>query len=561
MRNKFKAVWNTDSLDTNVHSVDGIDWLLWFENVPETVGQFEIDQSDTALVGNNLVIENTEISQRGPNVYYKVVPFEYLYTDESTPQVTVKIDDMEALCTTLNCGYVYEAPAGTVDEMTVTGTSVTITGTTMPTDLASITIGNTDCAISGANDATTIACTLASPLYGGSWSPHVKDAKGLVPLVAGFVPHVVTPTVDSISPETGLNPAGGNIITITGTGFPSGVVATSILALTFENGNACEMATSTTTEITCITTGFSPESRRMLTTTFNPVAFIIKFMTDAKLSLEFTKFEFNVTPEAQTKIVTSITPAIASPILYKTLELQLGAGYDTTDFETDTFTVAIIPHLVEDTIDRCQDTKLTGRRALNVVATDATAKTLTVKYGGAYSGEYKLCVSDGEGPLEIQAGVTFTAQIQVSAFSPASGSKYGGSLVTIDGWEFSDLVSDNPVKIGYQVIGGINHYCYVLSTSSAQIKCRMATDFDRGHGESELIVFASTSEEASFADGVYKFFYFTNDDALPSLTGLSTDFDTTTNKYSLTFSGSGFTTKNSPPNTIDTVDVLIGGIA
>jgi hypothetical protein len=467
MRNKFTAVWNTESLDTNVHSVDGIDWLLWFENTPETVGQFMIDQSDTALVGNNLVIESTETSQRGPNVYYKVIPFEYLYTNEATPQVKVTVDNMEALCTTLNCGYVYETPAGTVDSMVVNGLTATITGTAMPTDLTSITVGNTVCAFNSPNDATTFTCDLATPLYGGSWSPHVKDAKGEVPLAVGFAPTIVTPTISGITPDTGLNPAGGNTITITGTNFPSAVVSKSILDLTFANGNACDMISSAPTTITCITTGFSPVARRMLTTTFNPVVLTIKFMTDAKVPTEHTKFEFTVTPVSQTNSVTSITPATASPILYKTLELQLGVDYDTTDFDTDTFNVAIIPQDLTNDIDRCQDTVVTGKRALNVVARDATAKTLTVKYGGAYSGIYELCVSTGRnGPLEIAAGVTFTAQIKVTAFSPSSGSKYGGALVTIDGWEFSDLITDNPVKIGYQVIGGVDHHCYVQSTSS-----------------------------------------------------------------------------------------------
>ena len=133
--------------------------------------------------------------------------------------------------------------------------------------------------------------------------------------------------------------------------------------------------------------------------------------------------------------------------------------------------------------------------------------------------------------------------------------------MTIDGFEFSDLITDNPVKIGYQVVGGVDHHCYVQSTSSTQIKCRMATDFTRSHGEAELIVFASTSEEATFANGVYKFFYFQDDAQLSSLTGLSTNFDTTTNKYSLTFTGSGFKTVSSPANDETTVDVLIGGIA
>lgn len=43
---------------------------------------------------------------------------------------------------------------------------------------------------------------------------------------------------------------------------------------------------------------------------------------------------------------------------------------------------------------------------------------------------------------------------KVTGFTPATVSVHGGSLVTIDGLNFSDDPLDNPVKVG-------DHYCLV----------------------------------------------------------------------------------------------------
>lgn len=136
-----------------------------------------------------------------------------------------------------------------------------------------------------------------------------------------------------------------------------------------------------------------------------------------------------------------------------------------------------------------------------MVAVDPSALTITVKYGGAYSGSYKVrVVSNINGVLESE--VIFEAKIEVADFNPKQGSKFGGTLVTISGGHFSDKITDNPVKIDYKWVGGVNHYCYVLSTSDSEITCRMATDYRRIAGEAPLIVFASTYEEATFTDGL-----------------------------------------------------------
>ena len=59
--------------------------------------------------------------------------------------------------------------------------------------------------------------------------------------------------------------------------------------------------------------------------------------------------------------------------------------YDTTNFATDVFTVGLVtddPELARPNGDMV--------RYLNVVDRDEVQKTITVKYGGAYSGVYTI---------------------------------------------------------------------------------------------------------------------------------------------------------------------------
>ena len=61
----------------------------------------------------------------------------------------------------------------------------------------------------------------------------------------------------------------------------------------------------------------------------------------------------------------------------------------------------------------------------------------------------------------------------------------------------------------------------------------MARDYTRVSGIAELIVFASTYEEATYEDGANKMFTFLGSDEIPTISGYSVEF-TTDNKYKLT---------------------------
>jgi hypothetical protein len=47
-------------------------------------------------------------------IFYEPVPFEFLHTEESDPQVLVQVDGIEAVCASLNCGFRYKAPTAKI---------------------------------------------------------------------------------------------------------------------------------------------------------------------------------------------------------------------------------------------------------------------------------------------------------------------------------------------------------------------------------------------------------------------------------------------------------------
>ena len=427
-----------------------------------------------------------------------------IFTNEAHPQVKVTVDDLPALCTGLACDYVHTEPTGQVTAMALGDLNpldITITGTDLPLDLVSVTLAKTDCVVSS-NDGSQIVCALATPWVAGSWVPEVRDAAGLIPVSDAVAAHTVPLVVTGVAPDLDLNQAGGDILAITGEGFPSTLEGHD-LKFRFSDGTDCIPFETTATEVKCVTRPFAPETRRRLQIDQATLEMLLRaiYALAAGGETESTTVPAWLDPTVYS--VTTVTPAVASPILTTTITLMLNPTYPAETMATDTFSVALVP----------RDPDLTrpngeAARPLNVVAYDDTngAPSITVKYGGAYSGVYDWTVSSAANGDLVTRDVQFEAKIAVTGFYPTQGSLYGGTLVTITGGHFSDLTTDNPVKIGYNYLSGVDHYCYVESTSQGDnpetyatdgvITCRTAVDYAREAGEEELVVFASTFEEA-----------------------------------------------------------------
>ena len=212
----------------------------------------------------------------------------------------------------------------------------------MPTAILAVVIGYTTCTIT-TSDATSIACTLEYALMAGTWTPQITDSMGLFPLAEAIVGVSVDLSVTSVSPDTGLNPAGGDLVTIIGAGFAASA-ALSLLdvpafSVRFDDGTVCDVTSSASTQMECTTGPFDPEfaGRRRGLTTFSTVSRLLE------VSMGSLAGSLPVALNASPYTVASITPSSASPILTKTLTIAFGASYPSTGMATDTFAAALIP--------------------------------------------------------------------------------------------------------------------------------------------------------------------------------------------------------------------------
>ena len=82
---------------------------------------------------------------------------------------------------------------------------------------------------------------------------------------------------------------------------------------------------------------------------------------------------------------------------------------------------------------------------MNVIDVDDSAKTITTKFGGAERGQYKILIRHKEIGLIESEGLLLDVNAYVTSYSPTTGSIYGGTLLTIDGSNFGDVYTDNPV--------------------------------------------------------------------------------------------------------------------
>jgi hypothetical protein len=118
------------------------------------------DPSDP-LTGNSISTTMYERKAFGPNAFIDVLPFDMLYTAETSPQVIVTVDDLPAICAKNNCAYDYSPSTNSITDFAYDGSVATMTksqefNTTMFT---SFKLGTIDCPILvDTND--TIDCQL-----------------------------------------------------------------------------------------------------------------------------------------------------------------------------------------------------------------------------------------------------------------------------------------------------------------------------------------------------------------------------------------------------------------
>lgn len=124
---------------------------------------------------------------------------------------------------------------------------MTIGGTDLPTSDVTVFFGGAPCSSVSAG-ATLITCTLDWAPYGGDHDVEVYDPSGLIKVGSAVsqINVAVTVSASSIAENNlgGINQNGGDILTITGTGFPN---VASYVGVEMSDGTGCEVTSSTPT--------------------------------------------------------------------------------------------------------------------------------------------------------------------------------------------------------------------------------------------------------------------------------------------------------------------------
>ena len=92
-----------------------------------------VNSTTSPVIGRNVTALNMSPIPYNPSrIFYEPVPFEFLSTNEVTPQLIVSVGGLEAICSSLSCGYSYIPPTAQITGFSLIGNSLTITGTLFP---------------------------------------------------------------------------------------------------------------------------------------------------------------------------------------------------------------------------------------------------------------------------------------------------------------------------------------------------------------------------------------------------------------------------------------------
>ena len=233
----------------------------------------------------------------------------------------------------------------------------------------------------------------------------------------------------------------------------------------------------------------------------------------------------------------SLEPQQISPIALRTLVINLDPTYPAHGMTVDDFSVTLVPVELELTYLTINNE---GIRPLNVIAVDDVEKSITVKYGGAYSGTYDLLIkSQLHGNVDTSA-TQLEVVFEINHIFPLYGSVYGGAKLTITGGPFTEDINETFVKVRFQWWDGIDHYCYVIAVWEDKVICRLPLDLNREPKAYEVIAFSSTYEEAN-CEFSQCLFQFVAANELPEVTSFSISYDSNEEAYMITVQGTDFT--------------------
>jgi hypothetical protein len=221
----------------------------------------------------------------------------------------------------------------------------------------------------------------------------------------------------------------------------------------------------------------------------------------------------------------ALVPATASPVLKTKVNITL----------EDTFPYALAK--ADFTVNATNISNPTYFRQMNVIGVHEPTKSLMVMFGGAWSGDYLISIRHKAFGLIDNKDLLFVVGSNVTNVTPNSGSKYGGTMLTITGNNFGTVPTDNPVQIStLGAVGSID--CFVKTITQTQITCRVGKTNKEDGKKGKVITFLKTSEEAKCVpNNTCEYEYKTPSATLQSIT---TAYSTQDGEWQTTVTGTGF---------------------
>lgn len=218
------------------YNENGKAFLIRFNGMNADPDQFEIVSSETTpLEGDNLTFYSNTTVPYSSNLFYEGIPFEFLRTYETEPQVLVTVNGEPAVCHNLTCGFKYIEPTGEITSFTFDESTkkLVITGIDLPASMDGITsveYALSYCTVDESSlTGTNIECTLNQDPTCGEWTPILTSDLGVIPNTESLETQTVLCSISGAEPSTSLNLLGGDNITISGTNLPHNLKTSTVL--------------------------------------------------------------------------------------------------------------------------------------------------------------------------------------------------------------------------------------------------------------------------------------------------------------------------------------------
>lgn len=414
-------------------------------------------------------------------------------------------------------------------------TAVTITGTGFSSSLNGITIGGTACT-SVVRVSATSATAVTPAKSAGSYDVVVTNSDTQTGTLSSGYTYQAAPTVTNCNPSVGIL-AGGDNVTLTGTGFTSsvsgvtfgGVSATSVVRVSATSitcttpakaaGTYNIVVTNSDTQTGTLSNGFtyqataapvvsslSPSSGTTLGGT--PVTITGTGFSTVINDVTFAGTSASSIVRVSNTSITCVTPAHAAG--------AVSVVVTNSDAQTGTLASGYTYAVTTPTVTSCSPsagavaggtpititgagftTTLTGitiggTACTSVVRVSATSATAVTPAKAA--GTYNIVVTNNDTQTgTLVGGYTYQAGPSVTSCSPDSGSDLGGDLVTVTGTGFTSTISS-------VTFGGMS------ATMVTYISATMLTCLSPAHDAGAVNVIVTNSDsQTGTGTGVYTY--------------------------------------------------------